>query len=90
MTNHVNPEQYTYSIDWSEPDKEYVGLCAEFPSLSHLAKTQGEALNGITKLVAAVLEDMEAPPPVSMFARFERALRQLNEAARKLFETDPK
>ena len=30
-------EHYTCRITWSEEDKEYVGLCAEFPSLSWLA-----------------------------------------------------
>lgn len=54
----VNSEKYTYRVMWSEEDQEYVGLCAEFPSLSWLAESQGGALNGITKLVADVLKDM--------------------------------
>jgi predicted HicB family RNase H-like nuclease len=61
-----NAEKYTYRVLWSEEDQEHVGLVAEFPSLSWLAPTQGEALNGITKLVAEVLADMaktkETPP----------------------------
>ena len=40
-------DKYTYRVMWSEEDGEYVGLCAEFPSLSWLAKTQKEALAGI-------------------------------------------
>ena len=32
-------DRYTYRITWSEEDMEYVGLCAEFPSLSWLAAT---------------------------------------------------
>lgn len=66
-----NPEKYTYRVMWSEEDKEYVGLCAEFPSLSWLSKTQGEALNGITQVVADVLKDLTkskepVPEPLSL------------------------
>lgn len=68
---NINPEKYTYRVIWSEEDQEHVGLVAEFPSLSWLAPSPGEALNGITKLVAEVLVDMaktkEAPPtPLSL------------------------
>jgi predicted HicB family RNase H-like nuclease len=51
-------DKYTYRITWSEDDTEYVGLCAEFPSLSWLAQTPDAALKGIRKLVAEVLSDM--------------------------------
>jgi len=34
-------DKYTYRVTWSEEDAEYVGLCAEFPSLSWLAQTTG-------------------------------------------------
>jgi len=61
-----NVEKYTYRVRWSEEDQEHVGLVAEFPSLSWLAGTPGDALNGITKLVAEVVVDMlksnETPP----------------------------
>ncbi|EGJ32334.1 MULTISPECIES: hypothetical protein [Moorena] len=56
----VNPQHYTYSIKWSKEDGDFVGLCAEFPSLSHLDTSGFAALQGITNLVAEVLEDMEA------------------------------
>jgi predicted RNase H-like HicB family nuclease len=26
-------DKYTYRVTWAEEDGEYVGLCAEFPSL---------------------------------------------------------
>ncbi len=52
-------DHYTYRITWSEEDKEYVGLCAEFPSLSWLSRTPEGALKGIRKVVADVVEDME-------------------------------
>jgi len=63
-------DRYTYRITWSEDDKEYVGLCAEFPSLSWLALTPELALKGIRNLVAEVVSDMEktgeaVPEPIA-------------------------
>ncbi len=52
-------DRYTYRVTWSEEDKEYVGLCAEFSSLSWLARTPEAALKGIRKVVADVVEDMQ-------------------------------
>lgn len=52
-------DHYTYRVTWSEDDKEYVGLCAEFPSLSWLTKTPEGALKGIRKVVAEVVTDMK-------------------------------
>lgn len=52
-------DRYTYRVTWSEDDKEYVGLCAEFPSLSWLARTPEAALKGVRKLVAGVVNDMQ-------------------------------
>jgi len=53
-------DRYTYRVTWSEDDSEYVGLCAEFPSLSWLALTPETALKGIRKLVADIVMDMDA------------------------------
>jgi len=50
--------KYTYRVTWSEDDAEYVGLCAEFPSLSWLAQTPDAALKGVCKLVSEVVADM--------------------------------
>jgi predicted HicB family RNase H-like nuclease len=55
-----NDEHYTYKITWSSEDQEYVGLCAEFPSLSYLHETRSAALAGIEALVKDVVADMEA------------------------------
>ena len=52
-------DRYTYRITFSEEDNEYVGLCAEFPSLSWLADTPEAALKCIRKLVGEVLEDIQ-------------------------------
>ena len=63
-------DHYTYRIAWSGEDGEYVGACAEFPSLSHLAADHDAALRGIRELVAAVVADMAGngepiPTPLS-------------------------
>ena len=52
-------DRYTYRVTWSEDDAEYVGLCAEFPSLSWLASTPEAALKGIRKVVAGVVADLK-------------------------------
>jgi predicted HicB family RNase H-like nuclease len=62
----LQSDLYTYRITWSEEDKEYVGLCVEFPSLSWRAESQEHALKGIRKVVEEAREDMknsgESPP----------------------------
>ena len=63
-------DRYTYRVTWSEDDHEYVGLCAEFPSLSWLSKTPETALKGVRKLDAEVVADMESndesiPEPIA-------------------------
>jgi len=65
-----NKDRYTYRVTWSEEDGEYVGLCAEFPSMSWLAGSPEAALRGIRKAVAVAVEDMLAahesvPEPVA-------------------------
>ena len=66
----TNPEHYTYRVIWSEEDTEYIGLCAELPSLSYLDKSHAEALNGIIHLVKEVVADLIAnhekvPQPIA-------------------------
>jgi len=53
-------DKYTYRVTWSEEDGQYVGLCAEFPSLSWLADTQEAALAGIRDVVQQVTQDMQS------------------------------
>ena len=60
MVNH-----YTYKIRWSASDKEFVGLCIEFPSISWLAEDEISALKGIKKLVEDIVNDLkESGEPV--------------------------
>jgi len=63
-------DRYTYRVTWSDEDREYAGLCAEFPSLSWLARTPEAALKGIRNLVAEVVQDMNSngetlPEPIA-------------------------
>lgn len=63
MTQSVaQPEvsHYAYRVVWSAEDQEFVATCAEFPSLSWLARDQVEALQGLEGLVRDILVDLEA------------------------------
>ena len=65
-------DRYTYRVTWSEEDREYVGLCVEFPSLSWLEKSQEKALLGIRKVVADTVTDLKRsnePVPEPLSAR---------------------
>ena len=66
----LESDKYTYRILWSDEDEEFVGLCAEFPSLSWLASTSEKALIGIRSVVKECVSDMreskeEIPLPLS-------------------------
>lgn len=56
----MSVDHYTYRVTWSPEDGEHVGLCAESPSLSWLARTPEAALKGIRQVVAEAVADMEA------------------------------
>lgn len=56
----VDISHYTYRVTWSVEDQEFVATCLEFPSLSWLAATQGDALTGLESLIAEVGQDMTA------------------------------
>ena len=63
-------DRFTYRVTWSEEDEEYVGLCAEFPSVSWLADSPEEALAGIRDVVAGIVADMQVnaesvPEPIA-------------------------
>lgn len=57
LTNH---KHYPYHTIYSLEDREYVGLCAAFPSLSYLHADRDAALAGIASLVQDVIADMTA------------------------------
>jgi predicted HicB family RNase H-like nuclease len=56
----MSVDHYTYRVTWSAEDGEHVGLCAEFPSLSWLAKTPEAALKGIRRVVTDAVADIQA------------------------------
>ena len=65
-------DRYTYRVTWSEEDGMYIGLCAEFSLLSHLADTPEEAFTGIRDLVAFCVGDLRkegAPIPEPLSVR---------------------
>ena len=66
----VNYDHYSYKVTWSVEDQEFVGLCAEYPSLSYLDEKQHAALEGMINLVKDVVADLEAngekvPEPIA-------------------------
>ena len=63
-------DHYTYRVSWSDKDGEYVGLCAEFPSLSWLAPTSEEAFSGIRRIVSDCLSDMQSEGEEPVWSRF--------------------
>ena len=52
-------ELYTYRVEWSEEDQEFMGTVAEFPSLSCLADSSLEALSGIQQVVLQAIDILE-------------------------------
>ncbi len=67
----IKNDRYTYRVSWSEEDNEYVGVCIEFPSLSWLAETPEDALNGIRQTVSEVVIDLQSsrepvPEPIAL------------------------
>lgn len=62
MQTDTRPDvsHYTYRVSWSSDDAEFVATCAEFPSLSWLAGSQVEALQGLEQLLVDVVADMAA------------------------------
>lgn len=62
--------KYSYNVEWSAEDEQFVGTVQEFPSLSWLADTPEAALAGIHQIVTeAVLilrkQGRKVPLPLS-------------------------
>ncbi len=65
-------DKYTYRVMWSDEDQEFVGLCAELPSLSWLASSAQKSLKGIRDAVKECIADMRAnneDPPAPLSTR---------------------
>ena len=65
-----NVAHYAYRVTWSTEDDEYVATCLEFPSLSWLAESRSDAIDGLEALVADTVQDMQengekVPQPIA-------------------------
>lgn len=56
---HSEANYHTYRVTWSAEDSEFVATCATFPSLSWLAPSLIEALQGLQDVVRDVIADIE-------------------------------
>ena len=68
--NRLNVDHYAFRIFWSAENRQHVGACAEFPSLSHLDASPAKALKGIRDLIESVILELnesgaEVPSPIS-------------------------
>ena len=46
-----------FTVEWDKTNKEWAGLCNEYPSLSWMDKDLKKALKGIKKLVKQIEEE---------------------------------
>lgn len=60
MNADMVTDQYSYRVQWSKEDNEYVGTCDELPGLSWLDELSAQALAGIRKVVGEAVADMRA------------------------------
>ena len=70
MKRPAEINHYTYRVIWSDEDEQYLGLCAEFPSICWLASSPEDALRGILRVATKVVKDMKVngepvPEPIS-------------------------
>jgi len=86
----IDPNHYAYRVRWSAEDGQYVATVAEFPSLSWLADTPREALDGMLALAGEVVDQMTdagetVPEPIAT-RRYsgEFVVRTTPEAHREL------
>lgn len=58
--SQMDVSHYTFRVTWSAEDGEFVATCLEFPSLSWLASSRNEAIEGLERLVVDVVDDLRA------------------------------
>ncbi len=59
-TNGHRPENYSYTVAWSDEDDAFISRVVEFPSLAAHGDSQEKALREISGVVANVIEDLIA------------------------------
>jgi len=86
----IDPSHYAYRVRWSAEDRQYVATVAEFPSLSWLADSPHEAIDGMLQLASEVVGEMDVagesvPEPIAT-RRYsgEFVVRTTPEAHREL------
>ena len=57
-----DPDEYTYTAEWSDEDRAFTGTCLEFPGCSRTAPASHLALQETWEAVRAILETGENPP----------------------------
>lgn len=71
-------ETGTYEVCWSPEDGEYVATIDRFPSLSWLAATRADAVNGLYRLVLEVEADADiAAGRTTTYDSFEQLMQSL-------------
>ena len=83
----MDEHQYRYWTEWSEEDREWVGLCDGFPLVSWLELDREKAEAGIRSVVAEVVDHLRAqgkplPEPGVQWPPQEVASRRDAPAAR--------
>lgn len=86
-------ERYCYRVSWSEEDQEFVGTCAEFPSISWLDGSPENALSGVRRVVADCVRDMadsgeSAPEPLATRAYSGKFLVRVPPQLHKVLATE--
>lgn len=73
---------YSYRVQWSEEDGEYVGTVTEFPGLSWLDESPVDTFIGIQNVIKECVEDMRAhgenPPGPYADRKILRQVRRPN------------
>ena len=50
--------KYTFTTEWDEEEKEFIGKCEQFPSLSVFCEKESEAMKEILEVTAMSIEWM--------------------------------
>ena len=59
-TKHYRPENYSYTVTWSNENNAFISRVIEFPSLAAHGDTQEKALREIRDVIDDVIEDLAA------------------------------
>lgn len=63
-----------FNVEWSEEDKEFVGTCEQYPSLSFLSPLASAALDGIRELARATRDELAVAGALTLLPKLSPAL----------------